>query len=150
MTWLVNFQVQGKPITQGNKTMMISASTGKPIMLEGKGKEAQEEFKAWRASIQTMATMAMRKAKLQPLEGPLEVYYRFLLPKPKSKPKWKWLPDVKPDSDKLERAVNDAMTKIVFVDDAQICVTRVEKFYAIPPQVPGVIIGVKLLQERDV
>lgn len=150
MTWTVNFEVQGKPITQGNKTMMISASTGKPIMLEGKGKKAQEEFETWRDTVRTMATLAMRKAKLQPLEGPLEVYYRFYLAKPKGKPKWKWLPDVKPDEDKLARAVNDALTRVVFKDDGQICKSTVEKMYALPPRQPGVIIGVKPIPERDV
>ncbi|WP_155286078.1 RusA family crossover junction endodeoxyribonuclease [Lacticaseibacillus zhaodongensis] len=44
-------------------------------------------------------------------------------------------PAVKPDIDNVFKAVTDAMTGIVWVDDNQIVETRISKFYSTDPRV---------------
>ena len=57
----------------------------------------------------------------------------FILPKPK-KPKWA-VPAVRPDRDKLERFVMDALQSIVWTDDARVVGGLVEKRYGDRPGV---------------
>ena len=64
-----------------------------------------------------------------PLEGPVRVHLGFCLLKPPSVPKKRHFPTVKPDIDKLARAVLDAMTGIVFRDDAQVVSLLAAKRY---------------------
>lgn len=70
------------------------------------------------------------------LDGPLQMQLRFYLPKPKSAPKRRrtW-PDKKPDLDKLIRAVGDALTGIVYTDDARIVTITASKDYSVTPRV---------------
>jgi Holliday junction resolvase RusA-like endonuclease len=61
--------------------------------------------------------------------GPVKVQITFHLPRPKSRPKRHTHPDVRPDLDKLQRAVLDALTGIAWRDDAQVCAIAAEKCY---------------------
>lgn len=49
------------------------------------------------------------------------------------------LPSVRPDLDKYVRAVMDALTKVVYVDDGQVCDILARKRYG---HTPGVIVNV--------
>ena len=75
---------------------------------------------------------ALRSTRARRLtrDVPVRVDLVFLLPKPPSRPKRRrcW-PTVKPDIDKLVRAVLDALTSVVFTDDAQVVALRVDKDY---------------------
>ena len=64
------------------------------------------------------------------LTGPVEVLLHFELARPKSARRL--LPSTKPDLDKLARAVLDALTGVVFKDDAQVVDLRVTKRYGTP------------------
>jgi Holliday junction resolvase RusA-like endonuclease len=46
------------------------------------------------------------------------------------KPGTPWIPETRPDTTKLFRAVEDALLKIVFNDDSQVSRILVEKIYA--------------------
>jgi len=79
-----------------------------------------------------------------PLEGPVYMTMIFELLRPKSvKPERRPWPHVAPDLDKLVRAVSDAMTGIVYRDDAQLVSGTFEKRYG---DVPGVQISVTALE----
>jgi Holliday junction resolvase RusA-like endonuclease len=80
-----------------------------------------------------------------PFEGPLDIDLRFLISKPKTKPKYKRFPDVKPDIDNFVKACFDAMAKIVFRDDAQVCRLSVQKEYS---QTVGTEVRVVPLREN--
>ena len=67
--------------------------------------------------------------------------FAFLRPKSVSKKKRPYV-TVKPDVDKLARAVLDAMTGVVFRDDAQVVKLEVEKQYS---AMAGVGIAVRWL-----
>jgi crossover junction endodeoxyribonuclease RusA len=63
-------------------------------------------------------------------DGPVRVRIVFNRSRPKSKRKKAMYAATRPDIDKLARAVLDAMTGIVFIDDAQVAGLIAEKRYA--------------------
>ena len=68
-----------------------------------------------------------------PFTGGVRLFCEFAMPVPKSMPKSKqgWWPHItKPDVDKLFRALSDALTGLVWVDDSQVCVSAINKVYA--------------------
>lgn len=85
-----------------------------------------------------VATAAINQIGLLKVAGPLEVYLRFYITVPDS---WtqkakgeairgEILPTGVPDLDNLAKSVLDAMTQIVWCDDAQIVRLTIEKTYA--------------------
>jgi Holliday junction resolvase RusA-like endonuclease len=109
------------------------------------------ETRAWKQTVATYARSAMRGAV--PLNGPLKLELAFLLPIPPSWPNWKReaaergqiAPTVKPDLDNLEKAVKDAMNKIVWIDDAQVIRCEKEKAFSARPRVVITITTLPLL-----
>ena len=85
-------------------------------------------LKAWRYAINNVL---QHKWEGPPLEGAVSVELHFLLLRPPSvSEKKRPYPSVMPDIDKLARAALDAMTGIVFRDDAQVVRLDVTKAYA--------------------
>ena len=86
-----------------------------------------------------------------PLEGPLEVKFRFVMPRPKGK-FWKTKPMPrerhygKPDVDNLLKSTADALTGILWTDDSQICAGEIEKWIAAGDEQPHVVVTVRELQ----
>jgi Holliday junction resolvase RusA-like endonuclease len=62
-----------------------------------------------------------------PMEGPLWVSMRFIMPTPKRCPRKH--PSVRPDIDNLMKGVKDAANGILWNDDAQICELKAVKLY---------------------
>jgi crossover junction endodeoxyribonuclease RusA len=67
---------------------------------------------------------------MEPLEGAVKVSIVFRMPEPKSN-KRRW-PHVRPDVDKLARAVLDGLTGAAFADDCQVVDLRASKVYGQP------------------
>lgn len=69
-------------------------------------------------------------------ECPVRLRVVFGLVKPKSwaktQPDW---PYRRPDLDKLLRVIQDAMTGVIYVDDAQVCMIATEKVFTASPGV---------------
>lgn len=76
---------------------------------------------------------ALRSRPTAPLEGPLYVKLVFYLPRPRTA-KRAW-PSVKPDLDNLEKAVLDALNRLIWRDDAQIVSKVSTKRYGYPARV---------------
>src|SRR5690606_28008962 len=83
-------------------------------------------LKPWRAKVAATARAAY--GPTPPVEDPVLLIAQFRLPRPKtSKRVW---PAVRPDLDKLTRALLDGITEAgVWRDDSQVVVARVEKVY---------------------
>ena len=102
----------------------------------------------WRQAVAAGGIEARREL----LTGPLSVEIAFMLPRPKShftaggrlKPNARRWPAVRPDVLKLARAVEDALTGIVWADDAQIVDEHISKRYGVEP---GVSVAVRRLAE---
>lgn len=67
------------------------------------------------------------------LDGPVRLEVMFLFARPKSRPKKHRYPDVRPDLENLLKAVMDALTGIVWRDDAQVVDVSALKLYGPTP-----------------
>ena len=113
--------IPGTPIPQGSKS---ATRTG--VMYE-----ANPKLRPWRATMTAHLTACTGTwfGAWEPYDGPLFVDVTFHMPRPK-RPKYS-LPAVKPDCDKLCRALGDAMTTSGLIkDDARITTWHARKRYA--------------------
>lgn len=132
---LISFHVRGLPVPQGSTRAWVVH--GKPIITS-----SAKGLSTWRRLV---ADVAQNYAPAEPWEGPVGIELHFGLPKPKSAPKRRrvW-PDKRPDLDKLTRAVLDALTYVVFVDDSQVIDIRASKDYG----APGVVVEIRRIVEE--
>jgi Holliday junction resolvase RusA-like endonuclease len=121
------FSVYGIPKPQG------SMMAFKSMVVQGGSKEGRAALYSWRSLI----VDAARKACPRPMEGPIYITMTFWLPRPKSAHKSIYVPAKKPDLDKLIRAANDALSTILFVDDAQVFDIHAKKIFATAERTPG-------------
>jgi Holliday junction resolvase RusA-like endonuclease len=59
--------------------------------------------------------------------------------------RWRAHPTGKPDRDNLEKALLDALTGLLWIDDAQVCAGEPRKRYTAPGESPGAVVVVELL-----
>lgn len=96
----------------------------------------EKHLKTWRQDVGFQARMA----GAQLIDGAVRVELIFKLPRPKGhfgsgknsgivKPSAPHYPTTKPDTDKLIRAVLDALTFVCFKDDSQVCDIQARKEY---------------------
>ena len=88
--------------------------------------QKSKQLTAWRNAIYQACAAVMD----QPLTGAVEVEATFYLQEPKSARRS--LPYVRPDIDKLARAVLDGLTGIAFADDGLVVRIVCDKQYGIP------------------
>ncbi len=129
----ISFIVFGKQVTQGSKTVL-------PV---GKGRfravdRNRRELNQWRGAIAQAAGAVMSSAEM--FAGAVRLRIVFTLPRPKGhfgkgrnsmqlRPSAPQYPAKKPDLLKLARAVEDALSGVVYRDDSQVCKLEVEKRY---------------------
>ena len=119
----VGIFVTGTPAPQGSKRY-LGTRGGRGILVESAG----ERVKSWRADVREAFTGVLDA----PMAGAVRVEVRFHLLRPASvsvarRP----LPTVKPDLDKLARAVLDALKSAgVYLDDSQVVTLVAAKTYA--------------------
>lgn len=156
MTPLIEFDVRGLPVAQGTARAFVA---GGKARIATDSNRANSPIGAWRTAIATEARGAIEGHPL--LTGPVAVDLVFRLPRPRahflpangSRPAPALRLDApvfvtaKPDADKLTRAALDALTAVVFGDDAQVGRLVVTKRYAAPTEGPGVRVRVACLEE---
>jgi crossover junction endodeoxyribonuclease RusA len=123
----ISFHVFGLPAPKGSTTRMPNGAT-----LPAGTTASRMKFNQWRVDIKNAGVDAM---KGEPASiAPIRLMCEFQLPYPASsmrKYQMGWLPHTKkPDVDKLMRALLDALTGVVWRDDAQVCYAMVNKVYA--------------------
>jgi Holliday junction resolvase RusA-like endonuclease len=147
----IEFFVPGKPQPRGSKrafpfkrkngSLGVSVSDDNP------------NSAAWMDAVSAEAARQM--AGREPMRGPVYLSIEFVMPRPKghygsgknsgvlkaSAPKYH---TSKPDRLKLSRAVEDALTAIVYADDAQVVAGGVLKCYG---EKPGVRVQVEALDQ---
>ncbi len=149
--------VRGLPIAQGNSRAFVAqVKGGKPrAIVTTEANRTSSPLGAWRSAIATDARDEMGNRPL--LDGALRVAVTFVFPRPKSH----FLPITKsrptpvlrddaphfhtgrPDCDKLLRALMDALTNVVWHDDAQVADVRARKVY---DATPGAAITVECVE----
>lgn len=135
--------VEGKPLPQGSKVAFLR---GKKIVM----KESAEGLKEWRDHVASTVSTHMQYRGLECLEKtPMEVRLIFAMPRTKAmKPTDSLAMVQRPDIDKLERAILDALTGVVFKDDSQVCVVHKVKRRCAPGEPPNVFIEVELAKDQ--
>lgn len=131
----------------------VTRANGSPMVnvVDASGKSG----KAWRKAV---AAAARELAPAEPWTGPLAALAIFRMPRPKNHcgtgrnagtlKAWAPARHLKtPDATKLWRSAEDALTGIVWVDDAQIVQQTVQKVYAEPGEPGGMELVVTRLRE---
>lgn len=147
---MLQIYVEGVPVPQGSKKNGLNRATGRPILIDDNG----PALKPWRAKVSSYARIVALSTGVRDVAGPVMVSLRFVMPRPKYhfrtgrfagelRADAPHFHTVTPDSDKLTRAILDALTVArVYGDDSQVCTLRVEKVYAGQDEKPGVRVGV--------
>ncbi|MGH2898382.1 MAG: RusA family crossover junction endodeoxyribonuclease [Solirubrobacteraceae bacterium] len=126
------FVVIGEPKTAGSKRAFVNPKTGRAIVTDDAGKAG----KSWRADVSD-AGMHFRPSA-EPLDGRLAMELVFVTPyKPADYSKrdgrlrdsMRVAPHTRPDALKLARAAEDALSSIVYTDDARITEERIRKVH---------------------
>lgn len=133
--YYISFFVPGEPVPKG-----------RPRMFRGKdggiGSYTPDKTTAWEQTIKYHASQIVKAAGMA--EGALAVEFDFRMPRPASvSEKKRAYPMVKPDLDNLDKAVMDALNKLVWADDAQVCCKGSLKRYVASPCEAGVYITVQ-------
>lgn len=140
-------KIGGKPATAGSKRAFHSKKTGKTWVTDDctRGKE-------WRATVR--AACVEQRVATELYQGPLLLFTRFYLARPKShyrtgkfasflKDSAPVFPAGKPDTTKLLRAIEDALTGVLWKDDSQVVFQITSKSYG---RLPGAVIKLYTVQ----
>lgn len=122
------FVVLGEPSPEGSTKAFYIKKLNRTVTTH----QNQKSLEAWRNRVATEAQHALEnKTWVSDCTSAYEVDVEFVLSRPPSVPEHRRVhPIVKPDIDKLVRAVNDALTGIMFVDDCQVVSMSVSKDYS--------------------
>jgi Holliday junction resolvase RusA-like endonuclease len=128
---ILTITVFGEPAAQGSKAYKghrVSRKTGKRVAILV---EQSKRVKPWRELVTAAATEAATAVHGLPLRGPLFFDATFTMRRPQRIPadRLGW-PSVKPDGDKLLRAVFDGLTDArIWADDGQVVDYAARKVY---------------------
>lgn len=136
--------VAGKPAPQGSVKAFAHKTTGRAVVV----KDNNRTQRTWRADVQ--AVVAQAWGERGPVDGPISISCEFVMPRPTSTPKRHTPPAIrKPDGDKLERAVWDALTHVVWTDDARVVHWAGSKRLAEIGETPGCRIRISVLDHDN-
>jgi crossover junction endodeoxyribonuclease RusA len=138
----ISFTVYGRPEPKGSMRAFLTrpkvGSGKKPraVLVPDNGKSLP-----WMQQIARTAREEMSKQGFDAWdrETAVAVQIVFYLARPKSAPKRRAFPAVKPDVDKLARSALDSITGIVFADDSQVTDLALAKRYGTPERVEIVV-----------
>ncbi len=144
---MIRFVVYGIPVSQGSKQPFVfkDKKTGKAraALSETGGKK----LAAWRSDV---SMMAQQHRPDEPFDEAVVLNLRFYFLRPKSVSKKKRpYPSVKPDIDKLTRAIFDALKGKIYTDDARVCELHVYKYYDTTPRVEVEAAEIELAETCD-
>lgn len=134
MTREIRIEIPGQPVPKARARIYRDKRSGKPRGVTPAKTKDYEQTVAWCAA----GVMAGQRK----LKGPLVVDITFWMQTPIS---WsnkrrqeafrgEIMPTTKPDIDNMTKAILDALNKIVYKDDAQVCIKHARKFYAEHPR----------------
>jgi len=141
---VLEFRVFGVAQPKGSMKAFYRPGMRFPVVTE-----SNRSVKSWSQLVAEGANHAL--AQLPPdarglLEGPVRLTLAFYLPRPKKYQHRRGIDPAhvtKPDASKLVRGVEDALTQVVYRDDAQIVELVVVKRYAALAAAPHVYIRVE-------
>lgn len=126
------FTVVGTAQSQGSKRAFWKAGMRHAVIVEDK----QKETKAWRGNVAKAAIEQcghLLGGRL--IEGPCRLFVTIFRPRPASAKRSVHFPATKPDTVKLVRAIEDALTGVLYVDDSRIVDHVLRKRFGVPARV---------------
>ncbi len=146
----IEFVAIGKPEPAGSKTAGVIYRNGQPILKNGRPlvttRDANPKAKDWKQAVAFYARQAYRGELLR---GPLRLTITFYRPRPKGHFNSKGslnksgaaaeYPISKPDVLKQTRCVEDALSGVLYLDDAQIVDEHLFKRYGEPARCEVVV-----------
>jgi crossover junction endodeoxyribonuclease RusA len=134
LAWDLDMWVPGRPAAQGSKRHVGG----------GRLVEQSKAVAPWRTTVSWYAAQVY--GHHAPLDGPLQVELDFVMPRPAATPKRATPPAIRrPDLDKLQRAILDALSAVVWLDDSQVVDIHARKRLAELDETSGVTIRVRRL-----
>ena len=160
----ITFWVDGKPEPAGSKQAFCPTNkqTGEPYRGTG-GRiiinvvDDNPKSKEWKKTVARAARQHFTRA---PHDGPVECRFEFVVTRPQYhfgtgknaeclKDSAPHFPTAKPDTTKLTRGTEDALTGICWLDDAQIVEQRASKRYGTKPGVQITITPVTVINQGN-
>ena len=144
---LLSTFIPGLPVAQPRvKATAFAGADGK---VRARVYTPQGKVGPWRERVAVLALQGRQAGKFT--EGPVRLSLRFVFPRPQ-RLVWKkrpmpaeWMTS-KPDVDNLAKSVLDAVTGVLFKDDAQLCALTVEKLVAAGEQPVGAWIHLETIE----
>lgn len=153
--------VPGRPQTAGSKSAFVNPVTGKAVVTESGSGVSKARKRTWRGDLRDAGEHARREH--WGLDGPtdlaLDVWFVFVRSRESSQLRVgrhsgavkDWAvgrrPVKRPDVLKLARAAEDALTGVLWLDDAQIVEERLSKVYGddvgLDPRAEGLLMVVR-------
>ena len=138
-TVVISFTVYGIASTMGSKRAFMPKGWTRPIITD-----SNRNLRSWQALVAAAASQAIADCPgWQLLEGGVRLTLAFYLPRPKSLAKKVTAHTKAPDCSKLIRSTEDAMSGIVYRDDAQVVELVAFKAYAALTESPRVDVRVE-------
>jgi Holliday junction resolvase RusA-like endonuclease len=123
----LSFVVLGEPTPEGSTKAFYIKALDRTVTTH----QNKKGLEAWRNRVATEAQRALEGKDWKcDSASAYSVNVDFVLSRPASVPEHRRIhPTVKPDIDKLVRAINDALTSILFTDDCQVVSMTMTKGY---------------------
>jgi len=136
---MLTFTVPGEAQPQGSARAFVVH--GRAVVTSDNPK-----LKGWRTTVAKAAQAALADAGATTIDGPVMVWVDFFLKRPQKLPKGRIGHTTRPDADKLVRGVLDALTRVLWKDDAQVVEIHARKAYHPPGDQPFAMITVEELR----
>lgn len=117
---MATFIIPGKCATKGSANSFIDPRTGRKVW-----KASNAKLHTWTKDCKKAAMAAKVPLIYKPHGVAMSVVVEFVKPKSAKQT----VPSVKPDADKLLRAIFDALTGIAYADDSQVVSVALAKQY---------------------
>ena len=136
----VQFNIPAVPVPEPRKRVRVTKSKAGKVFAQHYTPKS-DPVNAFKDTARIAARFALKR--ISPLEGPLKLHLVFVMPRTQNQFFLKKaMPRIwhskKPDFDNLEKAICDALNGVVWIDDAQICVTETIKVIAAGNEHPHV------------
>lgn len=150
----IKFTVYARPEPQGStKGFLLKGKWGNKdrVILTS----ANKKLKPYRQELTNTALVALSDSGVQrPMATkhvPVSIALDFYFERPASIPKKRTHISVKPDIDKICRSTIDALTGIIYHDDAQIVEVSARKHYGLPEraEISATVVDAALIQKEN-
>lgn len=140
----ITFEVPGVPVAQPRQRHRVAQIHGRSVAMNYT--PTKHPVNAWKATIQLAARQAYQGA---PINGPVTLVATCVFPRPQNRI-WKTRPmprepkTGKPDGDNVGKALKDALSGLIFRDDALVWDERIVRYVAAGDEQPHTVVVIQV------